>query len=113
MTPEGLVKKAIKDVLQQFDVVPATTILPPGRMNKGWYYMPVSNGMGKHGIPDFIICYRYRFIAVEAKAPNGAPTPLQQLNQKLISNTGAHALITSNPEDLVTVLREIDEFLDN
>jgi hypothetical protein len=41
MTPEGRVKAAVKKWLQ---------------MKAAWFFLPVSNGMGKHGIPDVIAC---------------------------------------------------------
>ena len=62
MTPEGRVKKDIKKILDAAGV---------------WYYCPVSNGMGRHGIPDFICCINGRFVAIEAKAANGKATTLQ------------------------------------
>jgi hypothetical protein len=34
-----------------------------------WQFWPVSNGMGKHGIPDCIFCYRGRFGSIECKKP--------------------------------------------
>jgi hypothetical protein len=34
-----------------------------------WQFWPVSNGMGKHGIPDCIFCYRGRFGSIETKKP--------------------------------------------
>jgi Holliday junction resolvase len=48
-----------------------------------WQYWPVSNGMGRHGIPDVLICYRGHFLAIETKAPgrreeeNGGCSALQ------------------------------------
>lgn len=53
-TPEGKVKDAIKKVLKK---------------HGAWYFMPVSNGMGQVGIPDFICCWNGKFVGVEAKAP--------------------------------------------
>jgi hypothetical protein len=43
MTPEGKVKKAVKEYLQSIGA---------------WYYMPVTNGMGRVGCPDILVCYR-------------------------------------------------------
>lgn len=34
-----------------------------------WQFWPVSNGMGKHGIPDCIFCYLGRFGSIECKKP--------------------------------------------
>lgn len=57
MTPEGKVKASIKAVLKDLGA---------------WFYMPIQNGMGVTGIPDFIACYDGRFVAIEAKAPGKA-----------------------------------------
>jgi hypothetical protein len=54
MTPEGRVKEACKRLLKARDI---------------WYFMPVSNGMGRHGIPDLVCCWGGRFLSVETKAP--------------------------------------------
>ena len=54
MTPEGKVKKKVKEYL-------ATT--------GAWYYMPVSNGMGRVGSPDILVCYKGHFLAFEVKPP--------------------------------------------
>jgi hypothetical protein len=52
-TPEGKVKKKVKDYLKSIGA---------------WYYMPVSNGMGRVGCPDILVCYEGRFLAFETKA---------------------------------------------
>ena len=52
--PEGKVKEAVKRLLKDKGI---------------FYYMPVQNGMGQVGIPDFICCWRGRFLAIETKAP--------------------------------------------
>jgi hypothetical protein len=53
-TPEGRVKEAVRKFLKDKGV---------------WYYQPVQNGMGVVGIPDFVCCWRGRFLAIETKAP--------------------------------------------
>ena len=53
-TPEGKVKTAIVKWLKARNI---------------WYFMPVSNGMGRHGIPDVICCWNGKFLAIECKAP--------------------------------------------
>lgn len=53
MTPEGKVKKKVKEYLQSIGA---------------WYYMPVSNGMGRVGCPDILVCYKGLFLAFETKA---------------------------------------------
>ena len=54
MTPEGKVKKQVKEYLKSIGA---------------WYYMPVSNGMGHVGCPDILVCYQGLFMAFETKAP--------------------------------------------
>lgn len=66
MTPEGKVKAAVRRVLNAAGI---------------WSFSPVSNGMGRHGIPDFVACkptlitadmvgtWIGEFIGIETKAP--------------------------------------------
>ena len=65
MTPEGRLKKEVKEVLEQYEPL--------------WYFMPVSCGFGKQGIPDFIICANGRFLSIETKDKGKKRTPLQML----------------------------------
>ena len=64
-TPEGKVKKKVKEYLKSIGA---------------WYYMPVSNGMGRSGCPDILVCLDGRFMAFETKAVgkinNTTPTPI-------------------------------------
>lgn len=53
-TPEAVVKDAVKKWLKARGV---------------WYYMPLQNGMGVTGIPDFVCCWQGSFLAIETKAP--------------------------------------------
>ncbi len=62
-----------------------------------WHFMPVSNGMGKHGVPDHIACVPVTitkemvgmkiglFVAPEAKAPdkkhNASSNQISQMRQ--------------------------------
>lgn len=88
MTPEGAVKTAIKRLLVAEGV---------------YYFMPVSNGMGRHGIPDFICCVDGCFLAIEAKAGKGKTTALQERELQCIRDAGGHALVVR--EDGIDALR--------
>jgi hypothetical protein len=87
-TPEGKVKEMIKARLESVGCLSSGQAVKVTHEHSGWFYMPVSNGMGVHGIPDFIGHYRGQFFAVEAKAPGGKPTPLQVIQLHAIDRTG-------------------------
>lgn len=79
MTPEGRVKLQIKKWLYDHGFIRAGSSQDSWPDKPvGWYYMPMQNGMGVHGIPDFICCFSGRFISIEAKAPGGEPTENQK-----------------------------------
>ena len=90
-TPEAKVKAKIKRILME---------------HEAYSVMPVSNGMGAHGIPDFLVCVRGRFLGIEAKAGSNRPTDLQLSNLRRIAETGGVALVIN--EDNV---HELDGWL--
>lgn len=89
-TPEVKVKKQIRKMLDEAGA---------------YYAMPIGTGYGNSGVPDFLICHRGRFIAVEAKAGNNKPTALQQLHMKRVRNSGGTALVIN--EDNLQELKEL------
>jgi hypothetical protein len=90
VTPEGKVKKKVKKIL---DSVGA------------YYVMPVSGGYGRHGIPDFLVCWQGKFIAIETKAGKGVPTALQYREMEKIVKAGGSALVIN--EDNITDLEGV------
>lgn len=87
ITPEGAVKKAIKAWLKSRAV---------------WYVMPVSNGMGVAGVPDFLCCWNGRFLAIEAKAPGkrSNTTVLQDRQIEAIKAANGLALVVDDVKQL-------------
>jgi hypothetical protein len=92
VTPEGKVKSAVKKLLISLDA---------------WYYMPVSNGMGVAGIPDFIVCWHGWFIAIECKAPGkeNTLTANQARQIKAINDAQGIALVVSDVRALIVQLK--------
>lgn len=86
-TPEGKVKAAVKRWLKERGI---------------WYYMPVQNGMGVVGVPDFICCWNGRFLAIETKAPGKrANTTANQDNQIMgIHKAGGSAIVVDDVSQL-------------
>lgn len=101
--PEAKVKAAVKTYLTDY---PA------------WWYMPVSNGMGRVGCPDFLACVPYtirpedvgktlgRFVAVETKAPGRirSTTPNQDREINGIRAAAGIALVVDDVSQLMEVL---------
>ena len=87
MTPEGRVKAAVKKWLDA---------------RNAYRYMPMSNGMGRVGAPDFLVCYLGRFVGIETKAPGkrGNTTPNQQRELSWIAAAGGVALVVDDVAQL-------------
>lgn len=87
-TPEGKVKAAVKKVLQARDI---------------WYFMPMQNGFGVVGIPDFICCWRGQFLAIETKAPGKRKdtTPNQDRRIQEIIDHGGWAIVVDDERQLI------------
>jgi hypothetical protein len=96
MTPEGKVKKAVREYLKAKGV---------------WYYQPIQNGMGQVGIPDFICCYRGMFIAIETKAPGNLKgvTPNQQRVIDAIKSHGGLAVVVDSLDSLTPVFDLLEQ----
>lgn len=102
-TPEGRVKQAIKAFLESKHFIRAGSRRQEWYDNPaGWYYMPVSNGMGVHGIPDFVCCWRGQFLAIEAKAPGKRDNTSTNQDDRLreISSAGGVAIVVDDVSQL-------------
>jgi hypothetical protein len=84
MTPEGKIKKLVKDWLNSIEA---------------YYFMPVQAGYGARTL-DFLVCYKGRFIAIETKRPGGKMTKFQQNTAHSIAESGGRVLLVRNEEDL-------------
>lgn len=102
-TEEGRIKSATEAYLTSIGILPAGKAVLVTPANTGWYFKPVSNGMGVHGIPDYLFHYRGRFGSIETKVPGKDPTPLQAHQIKAINTTGAVAFVVRRVEDLAWV----------
>ena len=59
---------------------------------------------GTAGIPDIIVCYKGRFIALEAKVGKNQPTRLQAATIEQIKRAGGIAAVVRSVEDVRNVL---------
>lgn len=99
LTPERKVKDKVKKVLKALGV---------------YYAMPATGGYGSSGVPDFLICYRGRFIGIECKANGGKTTVLQEKNLDDIRRNGGVALVINenNVDILPKLLEDLERTLD-
>lgn len=104
MTPEGKVKKEIKDWLKAQEI---------------YFFNAIAGPYQEHGIPDIIICYHGHFIGCEVKAAEkigkrGKPlkqrgtTALQDDHIKRICESGGYAWSVRSLEELQRHLHSID-----
>lgn len=91
-TPEGKVKKRVKEILKELGA---------------YYAMPVTGGYGNSGVPDFLVCYCGIFFGIETKAKGGEVTALQRKNLDEIANAGGIDIVVSehNVDALPTYLK--------
>lgn len=99
MAPEAKVKKQIKQFLD-------------AQREAGqpvWYYMPVQNGMGVTGIPDFIICWHGRMVAIETKAPGKIKNVSANQQRQLLGivKAAGRAIVVDNVDAAVDFLKEV------
>ena len=90
-TPEALVKKKIRAILDAHGV---------------YYAMPIGTGYGNSGVPDFLCCVKGRFLAVEAKAGKGKTTALQNEHLRRIDQAGGIQMVVNE-----TMLDALDALL--
>lgn len=91
-TKEGKVKAAVRKILQKHEI---------------WHFLPVSAGLGAHGIPDVIACMRGQFLAIECKADEKKkPTQLQLYQLEQIQKHGGISIVIHDSN-----LHELEELI--
>lgn len=100
MTPESMIKAKVKEYLAEIGCISASKAPLATHGNTGYYFSPVSNGMGVHGIPDFIGHYRGFFFSIETKTEKKNPTPLQQHQIRAIEITGGKNFVVRGVDDV-------------
>lgn len=76
--------------------------------SKGAYYVKYfGNSFSQVGVPDLLVCYKGRFIAIEVKNEKGKTSPLQDYNIKAIKQAGGISLVARSVEDVSKVIDNI------
>lgn len=101
MSPETKVKHAIKEYL---DTIP---------LDYMWHVAFHSVGYTKKGVPDRLLCYRGRFLAIEVKADETKkPTPWQAREIAAINTAGGEAIVVWNVDQVKQLIAMIDAEFD-
>lgn len=95
-TPESKVKNKVAALLNKYNA---------------YFFYPPSNGFGRAGIPDIIVCYCGQFIAIECKAGKNTTTALQRKELRAIEDAGGYALVINetNIDQVDAVLHQLKE----
>jgi hypothetical protein len=84
LTPEGKVKKRVRELLHRYDA---------------YWHCPVQNGMGTPSL-DFIGCLAGAYFGIETKAGNKQPTPRQELTMCAIEKAGGKVFLVNDETGL-------------
>jgi len=79
------------------------------RQRGAWVYKPPAGPHGRRGVPDLLICYHGRFLALELKMPGNTATPLQQRELASVVHAGGMAVVVQPGFDLDQLLADLME----
>ena len=92
--------------------------VPPPPGGPFWFHVPNQRGtrtiyeaqilkaLGvRAGVPDLIVCWRGRFLAIELKAPRGRVSETQAETQASIAAAGGETHLCRSVDDLIASLR--------
>ena len=105
MTPESKIKKEIVAYLDSLG-------------ERCWHVAYHNMGRGRRGVPDRLVCYRGRFIALEVKRPpdergkmNPTAEKWQERQIAAIVGAGGDASVVWAAQHVATMIRQIDNEL--
>ena len=74
----------------------------------GAYWIKTHGGQyGRVGIPDFIVCYRGKFAAIEDKTETGKVSKMQAYEMDRVRIAGGQAIVARSIEDVTTLIEEM------
>ena len=92
-TPESKFKSEIKDYLKTFP-------------NLFMHSVPGA-AYGKLGAPDIVVCYKGRYIGIEAKTYEGTFSEWQKTRKAQIEAAGGTAIFARSLDDIKNVMEEM------
>lgn len=92
MTPEAQLKTEIRRYLESI----------------GAFWSNVQGGPGsKPGDPDMIVCFKGRYVALEAKSPTGLLSPIQKARRNEIRDAGGIYEVVRTIDDVKKIMEAI------
>lgn len=92
MMPEAEIKKKIKDYLKEI----------------GAFWSAIKGGAhSKPGDPDLVVCYKGKFIGIEAKTQTGVQSPMQKLREQQIKDAGGIYILARSVDDVKEGLKDL------
>lgn len=73
-------------------------------LDKCFFWKEHGGMYGTAGIPDIIICYKGRFVALEVKRPKGKLTKLQEKTIKDIRAAGGKAYVVTCVDEVMKIM---------
>lgn len=92
---EADVKKQVKKILESLGV---------------YYYMPVPLAYTRTGVPDFVCCYRGKFLAIETKFGYNKTSPRQDIEIAKIRAAGGVVFVI-NEKNITEIERWVSSVL--
>lgn len=74
------------------------------KLDKCFFWKEHGGMYGTTGLPDIIICYKGKFLALEVKRPGGKLTKLQEKTIKDIKAAGGKAYIVTSVEEVREIM---------
>ena len=76
-----------------------------GTLPKCFFWKEHGGQYGTAGIPDIIVCYKGRFIALEVKIGSNQPTRLQAATIEQIRRAGGIAVVVSSVDEVKEIMQ--------
>jgi hypothetical protein len=104
--PEEALQRTVASYLDLALPRDAVWFHPPNGGARSKAEAGIFKAMGvKRGVPDLIIIYRGRVVAIELKAPGGTRSPAQKLMHAQLSAAGALVYTATSIEEVESFLR--------
>lgn len=78
-----------------------------------WFLNVYGNAVQRPGIPDRIICYKGKFVAIELKREDGtgSESKRQSIERALITKAGGISIVADNLDTIKKLFKSIDKNL--